>query len=171
MKGKIFGLIGAALFGLVLSQLTIGDDSRVTGQVPTFHVVDQLNAEYGPVPKEDGAGYKPEVETTGECVCECDGKCLNEDDVRKIVRDEFNNQVLAEKQAPRSSIPNAVSYSTPSYSYSSPVVTYSTPTVTYSQPTSTTTVRRGVFGRTIYRTTTAPTSGVCRIVNGVRVCN
>ena len=189
MKNKIFGMvpvIGAALLGMVLSQLTIGDQTSATGQGRVFdevnsvspvNTVEQFVPEYQPlVPAEEGAGYQPPVDSSGECVCPCDGKCLDEAAVRKIVRDEFNNQVMAEKVAPRSSIPNAVSYVAPAVNYASPTVTYSSPAVTYTQQPATsqptTTVRRGLFGRRVVTYQSAPASnGTCRVVNGQMICN
>jgi hypothetical protein len=159
---KVVPVVIAAVFGLVLSQLTM-QDSPVSGQARPFDEVKTIVPEvtsipdYQPVPKEEGAGYRPPVEQSTDCVCPCDGKCLTEADVRKIVREEFNNQVLAEKQAPRSSIPGTVVYSAP--------VVQSTPVITYSQPQSTV-VRQGVFGRQVYRS-----SGSCRVVNGQMICN
>lgn len=175
IKGKLFAIvpvIGAALLGMVLSNLTMSDTATSVAQSPFDEVkmvsppsvAERLDAV---AEVSRGAGYQPEPEASTSCNCD---DCLDEEDVRKIVRDEFNNQVLAEKQAPRSSIPNVVA---PSTTYASPVVTYSVPRVTYSEPVVTTqqatTVRKGLFGRTIYRSTNS--SGTCRIVNGQMICN
>ena len=179
MKDKLFGLvpvIGAALLGLVLSNLTMGDTAPATAKPQSAFDTIGVGPSYPQVkedvPPADGAGYKPEVETAGQCNCV---DCLDEADVRRIVRDELKNNAPAAKVVAKTVSPTVtqsqpvVTYSAPVVTYSTPSVVYSSPAVTYSQPT-TTTVRRGVFGRTIYRTTT-PASGTCRIVNGVRVCN
>jgi hypothetical protein len=192
----IMPVFAASMLGLVLSNLTMSDqpmaianpfdDVRVVAPIvesdigPSVVETD-VEAEAYALPESlaktpatepqmpfGEAGYVPQVSSDGECVCTCD--CLDERAIRKIVSDEFNNQKLAEQVAPRG-------YSTQSVTYTQPTVAYQSPSVTYQQtvqPTQATTqriVRRGPFGRVYYQTVPASSSGTCRVVNGVTVCN
>lgn len=155
MKSKLFGLfpvILAALFGMVLSQLTL-NDSPVTGQVFDEVSIGQVPAY---IPAEEGAGYKPQTEVSQDCNCD---NCCDEAKVREIVRDELSKQ--------RSMVVATKPVTVQQPKVSSSVVTYSTPTVTTVQ-SAPIVVRQGIFGRRVYR---QQSSGVCRIVNGRMVCN
>lgn len=161
----------AAVFGLVLSNLTMSDTPRAEAGV--FDQVERVTV--GPqspkpddIPTVKGAGFQPQ-QMANDCPC----PCLDEAAIRGIVRDEFDKQMRAEQVAPRASIPGTVGYSTVAPT-TTRTVTYSSQPVTYSQQTAqptTTYVRSGLFGRRVVQVQSSSSGGSCRIVNGRMVCN
>lgn len=149
-----------------LEQYTRSVDQRMSQLVSQVEAVEE---------KATGPGFQ--LPDSPESTCDCD--CLTEDEIRKLVSDEFDKQMLAEAVAPRGYGPTTLgSSSTTRTTFASP-----SPTVQYSTPATTTTMRpvtkRGLFGRT--RTewqpvqTTVQSSGTCQIIQTpdgpVRVCN
>jgi hypothetical protein len=114
-------------------------NSRVATLVAKVSEIEAKQAETMETVKQaTGPGFKIPELTNSECDCDC----LTEDEIRKIVSDEFNNQKLAEAVSPR----NYASTAT----YNAPTVTYyQAPAVTYQQRTS----RFGQPVRTILRGT------------------
>lgn len=191
IEAKLAGYHGESMTAINGTRELLSDEVRtLSGRVDGVQsshqtLVSRLDELEKETQKFGGAGFlvPKDPATNHECVCDCD--CLDEQAIRKIVSDEFDNQRLAEAVAPRNY--RAPMVSTPSVSYSQPMATYSQPVVysqpmynqqpiynAYSQPQTTTTVRRGLFGRRIVTTQSAPQSasmsGTCRIVNGVKVC-
>ena len=84
-----------------LGQVIADSNAQIKQDVTALaRKVDGLEAKQKESIAMGGAGFQlPEM--SSQCDCKCDGKCLNESDVRKIVRDEFDKQVLAESQYPR----------------------------------------------------------------------
>lgn len=151
----VLPVVAAAVLGLVLSNLTMSQTGNANAQVSPFSDVERVLVSQNSVPQEPvmeaagGAGFQPSYMAD-----ECDCDCLAESDIRKIVQDEFDKQMRAERVAPRSSIPNAVAYST-SATVSSPAVVSSPTVVRYSNGA----------------TTVVQSSGTCRYVNGQKVCD
>lgn len=157
----VLPVLAAAVLGLVLSNLTMGETRDASAQQASpFSDVERVmvatQPQSGGVEAAGGAGFNPAY-MAGECDCDC----LDEGDIRKIVQDEFDKQMRAERVAPRASIPGAAGYSSSANVSSAPVVSVSSSPVV-SSPT----VVHHSHG-----TTSVAVGSTCRTVNGRVVCD